>query len=297
MKNESHHSIKQTHEVADFEAYKFEAVRQNEDFSIVRFTEEQYPEGALRAQQIQGESYVTKGFVFETALDEYGRLMPELDRSRGSNVEYYWATSKKENTSGEKGQASLRKISSPEGGALEDLAAYRYCRDTIDPLAEDLLRQSVAEDGGSSIKEIAALSKTNNASSHVSFELLREITQESIRNDTHEKWLITFAQSAYTSLHARFGGVTLQVVGEPVAVDVGDERTSDELRLIPTLVEPCLSLDGIVDAIHLAKTPLERKRLCEGLLFMVDGLEDQYLSEAVKECIGRTLKARASKAS
>lgn len=296
MKFNHHNSL--SNEVIEFDAYKsFEAVRQNEDFSIIRFTEDRYPEGALRVQQIQGESYVAKGFVYETALDEYGRLLPELDRSRGKDVEYYLATAKERNAAGEYGQASLRKISIPKDGALEDLAAYRYSRDTLFPEVEASLRESIEKSGVDNIKEIAALSKTNNASSLVSFELLREITQESIRDNTQEKWLITFAQSAYRALHARFGGMSLQQIGELVAVDVGDDRTSDELRLVPTLVEPCVSLDGIVDAIHVAQTPAEKKRLCEGLLFMVDGLEPEYLSDDVKNCIGMTLRARQARVS
>ncbi len=249
-----------------------------EQYSIQTFSEADNPEGAFRAQQIQGESYVTAGFVYPTGLDQDGRLLPELDRSRGPDVIYKLASSINGHPDD---QAALRIIGLSEQGTLPDLAAYKYSQDVLFDGAQEALESHISAYGATSLKEIAALSKANRAGDLSSFELIRNIVQEAVRDDTNEAWLITFAKPAYTAIERNFGPRSLTQIGEPVAVDVGDPRTSDELRLIPTLITPCTVLDGIVLDIDEATDPKQQQRLIRTLMFLADGMKEKEMSDTV----------------
>lgn len=255
-----------------------EIEHQFELYSIQTFTEKDNPEGAFRAQQIQGDSYVEAEFIFETGLDEHGRLLPELDRSRGDEVVYKLATS----IHGDPlDQAALRILPLPEGG-LEQMAAYKYCKNDLFNGAKEALEAHVAEFGPDSLKEIAALSKAENAGKLSSFELIRNIVQEAVRDDTNEAWLITFAKPAFDAIQKNFGPRSLTQIGSPVQVDVGDPRTSDKLRLIPTVIKPCNVLDGLLLDIDDAEDDLDQKlRLQTTFMFLSDGLKDSEMSDAV----------------
>lgn len=273
----------------------YTGVRENERYAISQFYEQDNPEGAILAQQIQGESYVAAGYVYPSALDELGRLQPELDRSRGDNVEYYIAAAKHPEMS-PRNMGSLRVITIPEGGSLEDLAAYRYSKDILSDEVELLLQSLIAEHGRQGVKEICALAKTNEATSLVSFELLREITQAAIREKSEEKWLITFTSHAHDVFMRRYGASVMQQVGEPVPVDVGDERTSDELRLVPTLIDPGHLLENILHDIQTTRIVTEKIRLSNTLVFMADGLNETDISAEVLEYVQRIKETKQQKA-
>ncbi|MBH1955988.1 hypothetical protein I8H84_00215 [Candidatus Saccharibacteria bacterium] len=262
-----------------------EIKHQHEQYRIETFTESEEPEKALIAQAIQGESYVAAGFVYKSALDDLGRLQPELDRSRGDTVIYKLATAIDEEAPDNKDQASLRILSIPSGGSLDDLAAYKYCKEVMSIEAELDLRHTIALRGPESVKEIAALSKSNEASPMSSFELIRNIVQEAIRDDTNETWLITFAQPAFDAIRGNFGGRALTQISQPVAVDVGDSRTSDELRLVPTVIKPCEVLDGLVVDIQEEQDARQQRRLCRTLFFLADGMKSEEMSDSVNSCI------------
>ncbi len=276
--------MRERHEIfggQDADFYSF--TRSFSRYDIEHFKESENLEKALRAQQIQGESYVTAGFVYPDGLDEYGRLQPDLDRSRGENVTYFLATPKNADFRNIHKQASVRVVDIPEGGNLNSLAAYRYSAGSIAPEHEATLKTHIEIHGVSSVKEIAALAKTDAASSDASYELLREITQQAIRRNNDELWLMTIAPNAYRSLMASFGPEAIMRVGGKVAVDEGDSRTSDELRLSPVIVSPCSGPDSILNSFKRADLPAVRERLFKSLLFITDGLRPEELSEEVRE--------------
>jgi hypothetical protein len=277
-------NIEPRQNLASIDHYK--VVRENERYVISQFYERDNPEGAILAQQIQGESYVAAGYVYPSALDELGRLQPELDRSRGDNVEYYLATPKQLEMS-PANMGSLRVITIPDGGTLEDLAAYRYSKAILSDDVEAMLQSFIAEQGTQGVKEICALAMTNEATPLVSFELLRDITQAAIRAKSDERWLITFTAHAHGVFLRRYGASVMQQVGDPVPVDVGDERTSDELRLIPTLIHPGQLLENVLHDIKTTLHTTERMRLSNTLVFMADGLDEDSLSADVLEYIQR----------
>lgn len=285
-------NIEPRQELATIDHYT--VVRENERYAISQFYERDNPEGAILAQQIQGESYVAAGYVYPSALDELGRLQPELDRSRGDNVEYYIALAKHPEMS-PRNMGSLRVITIPEGGSLDDLAAYRYSKHILSKEVDTMLQSLVVERGTQGVKEICALAKTNEATSLVSFELLREITQAAIRGESEEKWLITFTSHAHSVFLRRYGASVMQQVGDPVPVDVGDERTSDELRLLPTLIHPGQLLENILHDIKSTQITTEKILLSNTLVFMADGLEETHLSADVLEYIQRIKETKQQK--
>lgn len=268
--------------------------RENERYTIKQFYESDNPEDALLVQQIQGESYVAAGYVYESALDEYGRLQPELDRSRGDTVKYYLATPK-DPAANQKNMGSLRVMAIPEGGTLEDLAAYRYSKGMLIPEVDAMLQDMIESRGTSSVREVCALAITSEATSLASFELLREITQDAIREKSDEKWLITFTSHAHNVFMKRYGVSVMQQVGLPVPVDVGDERTSDELRLIPTLIHPGELLDNILYDVTTTNSPAEKTRLSGTLAFMADGLDQSQMSPEVYEYVCFVKNAKQNK--
>lgn len=256
-------------------------------YTIRNFTERNDPAGALRAQQIQGESYVAAGFIYPEGLDKDGRLNAELDRSRGDEVEYYVALSGQDEPTSE-GRASLRVISIPENGSLDDLPAYRYCRDALADDVQAVLQQAVAHDR-LAVREIAALSKTEDTPALASYELMRTVIHDGIRRGRDEMWLITFADRAYGPISDYFGTQAIRQVGTPVAIDVGDERTSDELRLIPSIVEPLYMLDTMLDEIESDIANRRDFRLIhrkqQGIVLLADGLEPPFISPRVQRFV------------
>lgn len=281
-------------EVAPLNNERREIQHQIERYYIETFSEVENPEGALRAQQIQGESYVAAGFVYPSALDQWGRLDETLDRSRGPNITYKLATAIDADPSDtQKDQASLRINSIPTGGRLDDLTEYKYCKNVMSIETELSLRQLIAERGTESVKGIAALSKTNEAHPTAPFELIRDILQEAIRDETNETWLITFARPAYEAIKKNFGDRAMHQIAEPVAVDVGDDRTNDELRLVPCVIRPCEVLDGLVQDIREETDDRRRMSLVRSLYFVADGLKEEEMSQSVNETIAFIEKLRA----
>lgn len=253
----------------------------HELYRIVNFTEAECPEGAIRAQQIQGECYEREAFVYASARDIDGRLFPELDRSRGDNVTYFLALPKRVKE-GRRNEGAMRIVDVPVGGSIDDLAAFRYSKATMDPTAALMLREKVAKEGPGSVREVGALSLTSDASTFATLELIRQAVQQAIRGKTQELWLITFAPRAHASIVARFSPNTVLQVGPPVPVDVGDPRTSDTLRLTPVIIEPCHLPDQMLAYIlNGARDDRDRRNVLRTLLFVLDGLRDDELSEKV----------------
>lgn len=258
--------------------HKSELVKKHSEYEIECGTEYSDPHLVKRAQQIQGYSYLTAGFVYESALDEEGRLHPELDRSRGSNVLYYLAKSRLNDDR----EASLRKIDAPE--QLDDMAAYKYCKGVIHSSYDRFLR-SAHEDPDKEVKEIAALSITTKDASAGSFELIRQAWQDAIRSDKDEVWLMTFAPRAHAVLSHRFGEHVIEEASEEtIEVDSGDERTNSQLRLVPVVVDTQRVLHNINKARNSALdegNTAQARVYARTMQFMADGLEDEHLIKAL----------------
>lgn len=148
-------------------------------FDVIWFTEAEYPEGAIQAQQIQAASYLHMGYVTPEAIDHDGRLFAELDHSRGELVTYYMAL----DAAGVP-HASLRLGHIPEGGRLRDLASYRRCEDVIQKEYEEFL-----ETFADQVRDCSALSIRPGISSLAAFSLVREAVRQGIRADQNEVWI------------------------------------------------------------------------------------------------------------
>lgn len=262
-----------------------EFARNDRRYGIVSGTEHSSPNIALRAQQIQGESYLKFGFVKPAAIDPTGRLHEDLDRSRGPNIMYHIAEPLA--SPGDfSTQGSVRVADVPLGGSLEHLAAFRHSRGALYMGVEQALRERFDRNGPGSVREVTALSLANRAHPRASFELIRHLVQNAIRGKTQETWLITFVPHAHKSIVSAFGSRTVLQVGDEVPIDVGDPRTSDDLRLKPVVIEPCKVPVQMVEQLRSKDlTEQERGRIHAGLMFIADGLLPEELGEQAMQYI------------
>lgn len=295
-------------------------------FDIVSFREHENPELAIRVQQIQGESYSSSpaNYVYKTALVDPlkdTRLLESYDTARASatcDVEYFYGYS---TDNPEMGEGGVRVVTVRPGHSYEELPAYEHSASVLTENAKETINHRATEFGPQIIKEIAALSFTNQAKEfdkqnarkdpNVSIELIRNLLQRAVRNNTRELWLINFAEPAQQQLMQIFGPRVLQRIGNNIKAHVGDPRRNDTLELVPTMVEACDLLDNLVDTIEelhdrsyvlppdqfltfqqyldaQAKLDVKKARdqkikqaMTDNLLFLVDGLKDHELSPKV----------------
>lgn len=106
---------------------------------VSSFTREQDPDRAVRVEQIHGEAYVAAGHVYESALDELGRLDNSnaefiLDKARGSTREtevIYLHAVPAEPLSGSQGEGGLRIVGISAVGSIDDLSAFKAAKPSM----------------------------------------------------------------------------------------------------------------------------------------------------------------------
>lgn len=245
-----------------------------EDYTIVSFeaTDELSRENILRADQIQGEDYVRSGYIEPVKLDDQGRILDLKDEKR--DVMYVVARHNDEGVDAIEG--SLKVIRPPFGQGLESLAAYEYAEDILYPEFKEQLLEAHRANPKGGVVEIGALSRIEQPKSHfVSYELIREIMQRAVRDETNEKWFITFTEKAFKPIRAAFGPRVIQVAGDTVVIDEPDEH----VRLIPSVIEPCKLIDNLARTVLEEQDEGRRTMLSTTLLLMVDGLHASEISD------------------
>lgn len=242
------------------------------DFVVSRFTEDDFPEGAQQAQRIHAESYFDSGYVDRSSIGEDGCLLPELDTSRGTNVEYYLG--RVASRHGGHDWVSLRRKSIPFGGDVGDLSAFQNSRPHLYVGEELLLRNHVEQHGLSSLVEIGALAKTKNAPSSASMRLVRRAVLDAAYGNPHEKWLILFAKPAYESMRRFFGPRIARQVGEEISsVREGSRYVNPRLNFIPSVIEPALVIDTLAaESLQQSLAIKERNMRKKALEFMCDDI-------------------------
>lgn len=217
-------------------------------YTIRRFTESSDRAGAIRAQQIQGESYMRDGFIRPGALENDGRLPHDLDRYRGWNVEYLLAT-RRERPDNLRDQGSVRVVHIPDTGRLSYLPAYRYAGNTLTREADEQLKLHYAAYGSAGVCEIAVLTRTVRSHPVVELELIRALLHDEWSRPRPRIWLVAFTDLSYRSVGDNFGAATVRRCGSPVTIGVGDHRMPAPIRLTPAVVDPCIVLDTMMDEI------------------------------------------------
>lgn len=123
----------------------------------------------------------------------------------------------------------------------------------------------------------------------VSYSLIREVLR--LYHRTGEKLIITFAMPAYAKMVMNFGRFAMPQVGEPFyAHRNNDPRTSNDLLLVPSIVEPSNFLENISRGVVTADDGPTARRRFATLCYMTDGLDDyfmpltrQVLSEGIQD--------------
>lgn len=248
-------------------------------YYIRDFTELSSPDLAHQAHRVHGEGYVNEGFVKRWALNEAGTLPADIDKARGANVDYYlstgWDVDSKNSLTTE--WATMRKINIPENGTLDDLPAYQLCQDYLDPVYREYLES--LEQPAESVKEIAALARTENASPLAVFELLRDSLQDA--RDHNEIWFFSIVSRTYDSLADNFGTTAIRRIGSPVMFH--DERINSDVSLIPALVHTHEFVDDIRRTLEQTDDLRKKKQLTRSFMFFTEGLADHTLTEESKE--------------
>lgn len=264
---------------------------------VSSFTREQDPDRAVRVEQIHGEAYVAAGHVYESALDELGRLDNSnaefiLDKARGSTREtevIYLHAVPAEPLSGSQGEGGLRIVGISAVGSIDDLSAFKAAKPSMGLAHQRKLYDAIEDLGHGGVKEIAALSVTADAPPTVSYSLIREVLR--LYHRTGEKLIITFAMPAYAKMVMNFGRFAMPQVGEPFyARRNNDPRTSNDLLLVPSIVEPSNFLENISRGVVTADDGPTARRRFATLCYMTDGLDDyfmpltrQVLSEGIQD--------------
>lgn len=264
---------------------------------VSSFTREQDPDRAVRVEQIHGEAYVAAGHVYESALDELGRLDNSnaefiLDKARGSTREtevIYLHAVPAEPLSGSQGEGGLRIVGISAVGSIDDLSAFKAAKPSVGLAHQRKLYDAIEDLGHGGVKEIAALSVTADAPPTVSYSLIREVLR--LYHRTGEKLIITFAMPAYAKMVMNFGRFAMPQVGEPFyAHRNNDPRTSNDLLLVPSIVEPSNFLENISRGVVTADDGPTARRRFATLCYMTDGLDDyfmpltrQVLSEGIQD--------------
>lgn len=92
------------------------------------------------------------------------------------------------------------------------------------------------------------------------------------------KLIITFAMPAYAKMVMNFGRFAMPQVGEPFyAHRNNDPRTSNDLLLVPSIVEPSNFLENISRGVVTADDGPTARRRFATLCYMTDGLDDYFM--------------------
>lgn len=267
---------------------QFEIHRNHSRYTIL-WTEgcESNPAIAFRAQQIHGQSYVDAGYFSADALDEYGRLVEELDGTReraGKDLSITYLLATPKGAGVEDSIATMRLISIPEGGGIEDIPTYKYFKEGMSLEVQQKLHGIISEHGRQSVIEIAALASVGRSGAHGSYELMRSVIQNSIirksEGRSSEIYVTALTDKSLNPILEFAGLGASEIIGEPVHIFADEKRSGENLRVTPVLVDPHKILDSLItDITHVSNR--DRGGLEAKLQFLTDGLTEFQMGKEV----------------
>jgi len=225
---------------------------------------------AHEAWRIQAEGYLDMGFVTEEALTPEGYLVPELDKSRGKDVEYHLAV----NPCNMDDCATVRKVSPPKDGTYRDLPSYKMAEPAIYPDGRQALDGITEQDRR--LKEISALARTKDGSAVGVYEIFRKLIQDATGSD--EVWFFSTVSTTFQSLVRSFGERNFAIIGDDISMP--DARVNSSITLRPTIVTPGTFIERVLDA-HISTEGKGKGTLKRSFLFLADGLEESRMSPRV----------------
>ncbi len=237
------------------------------------FMEHDSPSMAQEAWRIHAEGYLNMRFVNEGAITSEGYLTSDIDKARGKNVEYMLAL----NPDNGDDCASMRKIHVAEGQDYKSLPAYNACAEKLHDIGAAQL--DLRHENGQNIKEISALAKTKAGAPRAIFELFRSAIHGAMGKD--EVFFFSMVSATHEVLTPRLGDDNFLVIGEDVAID--DPRVEPGIKLRPLLTIPDQFNDNILKALNSADTAASERRLAQSLIFYTDGLNQQFMSDEVRQ--------------
>lgn len=252
------------------------------------------PDVAFQAQRIHGSSYVESEYFNDLAIDEHGRLLPELDGTRerdgwSARITYMLAVPK--GGAIEDGEATARMIDIGEGGDISDLPAFKYFAES-DSGIEQVLRQTIETYGASSVREVAALGSIGRNGHLGSHEIMRSIIQNAVRKKRQlghgEIYLTALTEKSIRPIIRFVGDSAATVIGEPTRIYASDERAG-LIHVSPVLIDPSRIIDGLVSDLgdcEVGSRPYEMLR--HRILFLADGLSEEELGQDTVSAIRST---------
>lgn len=246
---------------------------------VINFTEAEDAEAAALVHRIHCESYRSEGFVTDGAVTSQGTLSEDIDTTRGAHVTYFLALPIAE--TGGTGMASARLAYSPNG-LLTELTAYRMSEAALSPGWKRHLDQHLRTWGPRSVMEVASLSKTDDATSMASFEVMRALAHHAMGSPFPVVWVAALVESAYRSVVANFGSSVVVRAGSTLTPFQGAAHVSESLRFVPVVIEPFQLMERVAHAAQFDPRPESRDLLRRTHLFMADGLPpgvDPHLPE------------------
>jgi len=235
------------------------------------------PDLVKQALRIHAEGYVTMGFVKEEAVAQEGILDDAIDHSRGCFTEYFVAT----NPNNSKDMATMRKISIPTTGSIEDLPAFELTKEAL--YSDSVTQLKELAHRGYDIKEIAGLSRTKEASSFAVYELLRSVIQDALYKD--EVWFFSIVTTTFFSLRKYFGKSAFHVMGDDVKIN--DHRVNDRIKLKPVILIPSTAFLEMIQEIESMPDNASRKKIIGVFNYFTEGLEPESLDSKVADFINR----------
>lgn len=252
---------------------EFSETTRQDAYLHVMVTEQSNPELAAEALRIQGRGYLEAGFVGEDGLEQSGplrgALIPELDKSRGPNTDYYLAINP--DLSKTTDVATMRKVNLPAGGTFDDLPTGTLARKTL--TAEGAAIVDSIENPDLHLKEIGGLAGHPLGV----YETIRHTIQEA--QGKGEVWFFSIVSTTFATMQRRFGQRNFTVIGEQVTLE--DDHVTNGISLVPALVRPDVFIDNVLadyrDA-EVQEDQLAKRELRRSFLFLTDGLDTQTMS-------------------
>lgn len=249
-------------------------------YVIDQFTEQQRPDLALIAQQVQARGYRKARFVLANSIVcPEGTLHPSVDEARGPNVDYMLARNPDYRKLTDR--ATLRHINLSQGGSVSDLPAYEKCGAYMSSEGREWLKEKL--EAGRPIREVASMAADAGENGPAIYEMLRHSIQEALGKG--ETWFFSIVGTSIIKLTESLGASNFRILGEPVAMN--NPLINPNITLQPVALEPDAAFRELPNLLERARWSAGSDRSGGGkpalakairtILFFTDGVSDEKL--------------------
>ena len=221
------------------------------------------------ARVVHAKSYISEGFLTDTAVDEKGEVIADIDKTRGPAVEYFVGY---DNDGA--AVSALRTVDAGTLGGVEQLPGYQMTTTTLSSDAKEFLRQAFAE--GRPVKEISSFGHVPEVTSIAGLEMLRHVFQDA--RDRGEVWFFTMVAAKSRALTHAFGPYAFRHAGDSVVLT---DDGINNVELVPGIVDTREFLDDIVAAVSTEQNPKYQQRYAASLKNYSEGIAPHQLSDEV----------------